>query len=140
MNNELGTTEELAAGEWSDHGLKHTVPPGTDWARAVRLTEGRNPAVYHPSISRQQWMSLEIETVKRENEIQTKRPNVRAFYRYVLPEELEHGGCLGASCGEETNWIYVERAENPQRTVHGRPITESDLKRKGAFRNASNSS
>jgi hypothetical protein len=37
---------------------------------------------------------------------------------------------VGASSGEETNFVYVEW--NAQGGVHGRPITADELRMKGA--------
>lgn len=50
------------------------------------------------------------------------RPNLRVFWKHM-------GRIIGASDGEETEYIFVEYGVAGN--VHGRPITASQLRAKG---------
>ena len=139
---------------WTDHRNKHAPPqPRLPWPQVVAGTdESQGPAGvarYHPQITRERWRAIELRTIepgaveraiaeeaRPDWEIPTPEPiKKRRFAREV--GDLERGGSfpLGASEGEETNWVYVEWQANPQGVVHGRPILESrvrELRRKAA--------
>lgn len=73
---------------------------------------------------------MEIETVTASERlgggteiVARRRPHQRYYWRRME-------GIIGASQGKETNLIYVEYGASGN--VHGRPITEAELKRKGA--------
>jgi len=113
---------------WDNHDDKHRPPPGKVWAVLVRETTD-SPAYYHPSISIEEQEKLELETVEQNEYGEYIRGNLiketnskRIFYRDV-------GYRVGASDGEETNYIFVEWARDG--TVHGRPMGETGLRRKG---------
>lgn len=112
--------------EWYDHDGKHDPTPETNWSLIVAQTR-YGDAMYHPAIIRAGMQEeIELMTVALEHEIPTKRASVRIFCRKVsgLPNDIP----LGASKGEETNWCYVEWKNDPQGTVHGRPLHEQRVK------------
>jgi hypothetical protein len=71
---------------------------------------------------------FEMETITGQGHeiLPHPKPNVRMFWR-----EFAHlGFAVGASEGQETNFIYVEY--NSSGPVHGRPMTPKMLTLKGA--------
>lgn len=75
----------------------------------------------HPE---QQIRELEMNCVKEYGtKFPSKRPHVRQFF-----QQLDF--VVGASQGIEVNYIYVEWHQAG--AVHGRPISEEELRRKGA--------
>lgn len=113
--------------QWSDHGKKHFAAPGSSWDAVVKKTgEGKRIAKYHLRLSEQEIRTMELAIVNAEkNEIPQSRPNVRAFWSKVKEDQVP----IGASDGRETPYVYVEYVSSGP--VHGRPITESQLRQKG---------
>ena len=113
--------------QWSDHGEKHFPELSVSWDRVVKGTgEGKQIAKYHSRLSKQQIQSMELKAItNNQREIPQTKPNTRAFWDKVSDEEFP----IGASSGRETAYIYVEY--NSSGPVHGRPITEAQLRQKG---------
>ena len=121
---------------WYDHGRKHHPVYEVDWRDVVRgMREGRkSPARYHPSMTTEVIRHLEMGMIETNEdgvtvgatEIEPRpNPNVRLFWR-------EFNDTVGASNGEETRFVLVEYSQSG--SVHGRPITWTELQRKGARR------
>ena len=69
---------------------------------------------------------MELKAItNKQREIPQTKPNTRAFWDKVSDEEFP----IGASSGRETAYICVEY--NSSGPVHGRPITEAQLRQKG---------
>ena len=88
------------------------------------------PAYYHPSIRLQEQQQVEMECVLLD---EFRFPVFGKFIRVVGVKcsfWRDMGRVIGASAGEETNLIYVEWSKSG--FVHGRPITASQLRKKGA--------
>jgi hypothetical protein len=118
---------------WSPNGGRHFPVPHVEWKTVVASTAlGQRVAKYHPGMTAALIQAMELQIVREEwHEIDpewmtNRRPRVRMFWRHV--ENLAHD--LGASEGFRTNYIYVEYHSTG--TVHGRPVTERELKRRGA--------
>lgn len=57
----------------------------------------------------------------------------RPYFRQIRNRRMffvDTGHSIGASAGEETSFVYVEYLSSGE--VHGRPMTEMELRRKGA--------
>jgi hypothetical protein len=95
----------------------------------VRATAGKEGvACYHSSLRLADIERMEIDTVTEDlslgREIESKRrSNRRVYWRHM-------NQIIGASRGQETEYIYVEYHSTG--AVHGRPMTASELKSKGA--------
>jgi hypothetical protein len=103
---------------------KHIPPPRIEWLDLLQSTARQNsPAVYHPSFrSPEQRCGLEMRCVTEGNLIK-EDDHMRQYY-------LNVGETIGASKGQETFYVYAEFLKTGE--VHGRPITERELQRKGA--------
>lgn len=103
---------------------KHIPPPRIEWPDLVQSTGHQNsPALYHPSFrSPEQRCNLEMQCV-RKGSLVKEDEHMRQYY-------LNVGETIGASKGQETSYVYAEFLKTGQ--VHGRPITEGELQRKGA--------
>lgn len=139
MTNELSWTQKT----WKCHDCKHHwkfgPPKNEAWAEIRKKTKlainGRRPtAKYHPDLSRLQWRQIEEQTLAQDetgryvHEFDSGKEDKRTFCRRVTG--LAHP--LGASMGEDTDWVYVEWLGTPQGEFHGQPMTIADLKRRGA--------
>lgn len=101
---------------------KHRPPPNVPWPEVVESTKRPSPARYAPQISREIQELLEIECVTNGNLLSETR-HKKAYY-------MKRSRMIGASGGVETEWIYAERLRTG--VVHGRPISETELRKKGA--------
>ena len=110
--------------KWNPYNYKHRVSSSANWTDVVDQTKSNGyPAKYVPAMTDREQKLLEISCIRAENLI-VEKFSVRAYFMKV-------GRIVGASDGEETRFIYVEhRREGP---VHGRPMTEDQLKKKGAL-------
>jgi len=84
--------------------------------------------MYHPKMTRSMIEQVEMDCVSGNGHeiLPHPKPNVRMFWMEVLNLSFP----VGASDGQETNYIYVEY--NSSGPVHGRPMTLEQLKFKGA--------
>jgi hypothetical protein len=54
-------------------------------------------------------------------------------HEHVVVFWMESNVIVGASCGEQTRFLMVEwQVNGQQNTVHGRPVTEAELRSYGA--------
>ena|SRR3990172_13222254 len=101
---------------WQKHKPVTHVP----WADVVKSTK-HNVAHYKDGLP-QTIEKIEMECVKKGDELPRDHPTTRRFWR-----KLEF--VVGASKGEQTQFVYAEW--HKAGGVHGRPITEAELKIKG---------
>jgi hypothetical protein len=101
---------------------KHRVKKkkGVTWQKVVESTN-RGYAKYRLDLSDADQQRLEMGCVAPANLID-EIGTVRMYYR-------DTGGMIGASCGEETDFIYVEY--DAMGHVHGSPITKKELRQRG---------
>jgi hypothetical protein len=111
---------------WEADYDKHYPDYSVSWKQILRTTRGlEGVARYHPSLSLADIERTEIETVSLGlgvEIVEKQQPHKRVFWRRMA-------ATVGASNGRETDLIYVEYGR--QGNVHGRPITEAELRRKG---------
>lgn len=99
------------------------------WDRGliVEQTRGQGePSIYDPNLSENVIREMDMSCVQGQGiEIRGRlsHPHIRRFYR-----RFDH--CIGASMGQRTSYIYVEWKD--EGSVHGYPITEEELRLKGA--------
>jgi hypothetical protein len=103
-----------------------------EWAKVVEETSGKKPgrrkvkpvARYIHTLTREQIRQMEFECITREHRqpISQAKPNVGAFWQKML-------GVIGASLGQETEFIRVEVDKNG--VYHGRPVTVQQLRDEG---------
>lgn len=80
-------------------------------------------AYYHPDQSSAETRKeLEMGCVRLGIQFEQGHRAKRCYYRKM-------GVIVGASDGQETDYIYAEHAMSGQ--VHGRPITERELRKRG---------
>jgi hypothetical protein len=93
------------------------------WKELVAATK-EEPAYYHPThAAAAARMDLEMRCVREGVQFQQGHHAKRCYY-------LRLGFVVGASDGEETEYVYAEHARSGE--VHGRPITARELRRRGA--------
>ena len=102
---------------------KHRPIRGLEWS--ILVTESGSPggrAFYHPSISvaHQEHMELNCAVPER----------MFGQIRHKRMYFMDCGYRIGASCGEETSYLYVEVLSSGE--LHGRPITPEQFRVKGA--------
>lgn len=102
---------------------KHRPPPGVAWTTLVRDTgKPEGEAFYHPRV-----------TVAEQEQMEMACIAPARLFREIGHKRMyfsDMGHIIGASSGEQTQYLYVEHLTNGQ--VHGRPATADDLRRKGA--------
>lgn len=87
----------------------------------MNWTKGEEPARYKPGLSIS-IEDMEMQCVAQGTELPKSHPTRRMFYR-------KYDFVVGASKGEETQYVYAEWHQNG--AVHGRPITLAELRTKG---------
>jgi hypothetical protein len=114
---------EWASPKWISY-RKHRPALGIAWPVLVEQTRVDSAYYYHPRITLAGQEIIEMAIVREENWFShVDHKSIRRFYRRM-------DAVVGASSGEETNFVYVEW--NAQGGVHGRPITADELRMKGA--------
>jgi len=108
---------------WEDR-KKHVPPTGVPWAELVPKTALHgDPALYHH----------DFRSLEARREIETRCVMIGTMFKEVSSAKrcyfMNVGRVVGASCGEETCYVYAEWASGG--AVHGRPITEGELRKKG---------
>jgi hypothetical protein len=120
---EDGTPVAAAPRVWAPMRLepyrKHRPPEGLSWQQIVDNTKNGN-ALY--CITEADQRQAEAECLMN-GPLLREIKNKRMFF-------MEMDQVIGASEGVETKFIYVEWLVSGE--CHGRPITEQELKRKGA--------
>ena len=102
---------------------KHLPPQGIAWKELVAETgESGGEAYYRHRMSEGEHRRIETECITPER-LFRETGHKRMYYMDM--EKL-----VGASAGQETNFLYVEYLSSGE--VHGRPITVDELRRKGA--------
>jgi hypothetical protein len=88
------------------------------------------PARYHPNLSTADIERMEMDCVagqkpedRGQEIIKKRKPNKRVYWKHI-------GRVIGASKGEQTEYIFVEYGISGN--VHGRPMTVRELRGKGA--------
>jgi len=106
---------------WVDYS-KHAPPPREPWTKLVKDSKDQW-SYYHPDFS----------TAAARKELETRCTKEGFCFRndeggkkcfYLLLDRI-----VGASDGEETNYLYVEAMNDD---FHGWPITPAQLRKKGA--------
>jgi len=110
---------EWAQPQWIDY-KKHIPPTTVQWPAIVASTRNAN-ALYHPA-EVQNLQQLEMACLIDRVAFRELR-NKRMYF-------IDAGRVIGASEGVETPFLYVEWLSSGE--VHGRPITEGELRQKGA--------
>jgi hypothetical protein len=106
---------------WEER-IKHLPLVNHPWRQVVAWTKDREePARYKPDLP-MSIQDIEMECVIHGTELPRGHPTRRMFYR-------QYGFIVGASNGEETQFVYAEWHQNG--AVHGRPITLAELHMKG---------
>jgi hypothetical protein len=117
-----GTGTPWATPRWQQYE-KHRPPNVIGWRELVAETgKPGGEAYYHGSVSRIEQQEMEMGCIEPARLFRQLR-NKRMYYADI-------GRRIGASDGENTNFLYVEWLISGE--VHGRPITVAELKRKGA--------
>lgn len=80
------------------------------------------PAKYSQTITEPEQQQMELSCIAQESPFRGDN-TVRRFW-------MDAGKMIGASNGEETRYIMVEWKNSGE--IHGRPISLSELRRKGA--------
>ena len=115
---------------WARDYDKHHPLYSENWNDVVRGTAGEGAARYHPSLTLAEIERMEIDVIAGANqqdqgqEIPDKCTLTKRVYWKCMNR------IVGASRGKQTEYIFVEYAQSGD--VHGRPIDEPQLKRKGA--------
>ena len=128
--------DEWAEPRWDSdtYEQNHLNVTTRDWERSVARTWTRAKnakAKYNPNFSRNRVEQLELECARGESGHPIKTTgNIRTFYRHV--GDLFHGRPIGASSGEDTEYIFVIRQRDG--SVHGYPITKAELRSKKGVR------
>ena len=105
---------------------KHTRANQRDWdeSRVVARTgEEAQPAQYDPHLSDEELQAMEMGCVRDQGRLIRQTRVKRMYFRQMDRE-------IGASLGQRTAFVYVEYQIGG--SVHGRPITEEELRRKEA--------
>jgi hypothetical protein len=99
-------------------GRHAAVRDGTPWSEVRKRTgEGRHKiAKYHPDITDEELRTLELSF--EESNLIVEHQTVR-FYC------VKHSRVVGASCGEDTCYVKINRHQNGD--VHGHPNTAQEL-------------
>ena len=107
-----------------DERRKHVPPPGIPWDDLVEETaQSKAPSLYHLTYANSHARrELEFDCVTRGTQIKEVPNSKRCFYKRM--EQV-----VGASEGKETFYVYAEWSISG--AVHGRPISEDELRKKG---------
>ncbi len=106
---------------WVDY-TKHVPPPGEAWKKLVKDSK-HQVSYYHPDYSSAADRKiLETQCLKNGTCFRNDQGGKRCYY-------LKMDQVVGASDGEETNYLYVEAMNDD---FHGWPITPAQLRKKGA--------
>ena len=107
---------------WRDHGKKHR-PGNIEWRKLVKASvPPEGTSFYHPSISEAEQQSLELDCVVN-GTILSEVAGKRTFY-------IDAKRVVGAADGAEVEFVFAEWAMCG--TVHGRPMSRKELRRRGA--------
>jgi hypothetical protein len=98
------------------------------WEELVAESRG-GVAYYHPTISMQEQETLEKRCVEIDSTGQLIHGRLLSETNSKCCFWIRADTIIGVSEGEETCYIHVEWASG---TIHGRPITPAELKKKGA--------
>lgn len=100
---------------------KHMPVPHVDWKDVVKSTK-QGDAHYKPNMTEEEIKKIEMDCVTHGTELPGTHPSRKRYF-------LRYDTVIGSSKGEETTIVYSEWARSG--AVHGRPITEGELKKKG---------
>jgi hypothetical protein len=112
--------QEWAPPPWIVYNRKHRAKQGIRWSQ-VRERTRHDAAKYLQDFTDESQRELELSCVELGVRIE-ECGSVRSYY-------LQVNRIIGASEGEETNFVYAERLKCGD--VHGCPITRRELQRLG---------
>ena len=104
---------------WPDY-IKHKRVPGLEWDDILEITKDGRPARYGPDIDDNEQEHLERLCVNSGTLIR----ELHARRSYYMDMERD----IGASRGRKTSIVYAEWKSTGE--IHGRPITEMELREK----------